>query len=97
MSWSSKTASGLHCEFTTRRAWTAVLRKASAGLASSSTLTAWTTIMTLNLMVDFFLWQSLLRALAQLVATAYQVGGLGRVARQLDGSVVRDARLLITA
>ena len=37
------------------------------------------------------------RALAQLVAAACQVGGLGGVARQLDGFVVRRARLLTAA
>src|SRR6266496_6810832 len=37
------------------------------------------------------------RALPQLVAAACQVGGLGGVARQLDGFVVRRARLLTAA
>src|SRR5687768_7888849 len=37
------------------------------------------------------------RSLSQLVAAAGQVGSLGGVARQLDGFVVRGARLLTTA
>jgi hypothetical protein len=37
------------------------------------------------------------RALSQLVAAACQVGGLGGIARQLDGFVVRRARLLTAA
>src|ERR1035438_10244556 len=37
------------------------------------------------------------RALPQLVAAACQVGGLGGVARQLDGFAVRRARLLTAA
>ena len=37
------------------------------------------------------------RVLPQLVAAACQVGGLGGVARQLDGSVVRRARVLTAA
>src|SRR5262249_28461944 len=37
------------------------------------------------------------RALAQLIAAARQVGGLGGVARQLDGPVVRRTRLLTAA
>ncbi len=37
------------------------------------------------------------RALPQLVAAACQVGGLGGVARQLDGFVVRRARVLAAA
>jgi hypothetical protein len=42
-------------------------------------------------------WDRDSRALPQLVAAACQAGGLGGVARQLDGFVVRRARLVAAA
>ncbi len=71
----------------------ALIRKSPRALAAVAVLAC---VLALSWVLDYrYVTQRM--ALPQLVAAACQVGGLGGVARQLDGFVIRRARLLTAA